>query len=126
MARKPSRKKLVELIQLHGGILTDMAESCGVSRQSVHAWIKKDPTLKNEIDDARDLFVDLAKKGLKYHLEQQSEKTIHFTLDRLAQKEGFGKLIQIKDKSKFEDQFDDLSDEELEAMLKDRTDRLTN
>jgi len=126
MARKPSKKKLIELIHQHGGILTDIADACGVTRQSVHKWIKDDPSLKQHIDQSRDLLVDMAKKGLKHHLENNSEKSIHFVLDRLARKEGFGKFIQVQDKSQFEDQLDGKTDEELLDLMNQITGKLTN
>ena len=107
---------LIQLAKDHAWSVTDVAKACSVSRQSVHNWINKDPEFKEAMDNGNDILVDLAVSGLKHHLEQKSEKTIHYTLDRLARDKGFGKLIKIQDQSKFEDQFDEMSDSELEEL----------
>lgn len=124
--KKPPKKVLIELAEHFAGVVTDVAESCGVTRQTVYNWMEKDPAFKEKMDDQNTVLVDLAIKGLRYNLEQNSERSVHYTLDRLARDKGFGRLIKIQDKSKFEDQFDDLSDEELEELLIKTTKRIAN
>lgn len=124
MARKPSKKKLKQLIETYGGIKTDIAKACNVSRQSVHNWINSDEDLKQMVENMKDELVDLAKKGLKHHLEQQSEKTIHWTLERLARQDGFGKVVQVKDTTNFQDALNEMTDEELMNLLTKTNEKL--
>jgi hypothetical protein len=126
MGRKPSKAKLLELANTYAGCVTDVAKACDVSRTSVHNWINKDPAFKEAMDDGNDILVDLAIGGLRYNLEQNNERSVHYTLDRLARDKGFGTMIKIQDKSKFEDQFDDMSDSELEDLLIRTTKRIKN
>lgn len=125
MARKPSKKKLLEAVETYGGIITDIAKSIGVTRQTVHNWINADEDLKKAVDNCKDELVDLAKKGLRHHLENNSEKSIHYVLDRLARKEGFGKFLQVKETTKFEDALDDMSDDDLLDLLQKTNKKLS-
>lgn len=124
--RKPPKRILLELAKKYAGVVTDVAEHCGVSRQSVYKWLEKDPEFKEAMDAQNQVLVELALKGLRYNLEQNSEKSVHYTLDRLARDKGFGKLIKIQDQSKFEDQFDEMSTDELEELLIKTTNRIAN
>ena len=126
MGRKPSKRKLLELAETYAGCVTDVAKACEVSRQSVHNWINKDPAFKTAMENGNDVLVDLSMAGLRHHLEAKSERSIHYTLDRLARDKGFGQLVKVQDKSKFEDQFDDLSDDELEDLLIKTSKRIEN
>ena len=110
---KPTKKKLIELAFTYCGVMTDIAKACGVTRQTVNNWKNKDPMFKQALENGNDHLVDLAISGLKHLLEKNSERSVHYTLDRLARDKGFGQLIQIKDVKKFEDQFEDMSDKEL-------------
>lgn len=123
---KPSKKILIELAEKYAGVVTDVATHCGVARQTVYRWMEKDPAFKEKMDDGNAVLVDLAIKGLKYNLENNSERSVHYTLDRLARNKGFGQLIKVQDKSKFEDQFEEMSDEELEQHLIRTTERIKN
>ena len=116
MARKPSKNILIELAEKYAGVVTDVAKHCGVVRKTVYNWMDKDPEFKEKMHDGNAVLVELAIKGLRYNLENNSERSVHYTLDRLARDKGFGQLVKIQDKSKFEDQFDELSDAELEKL----------
>lgn len=117
MARKPSKKKLIEAIVKYDGIIVDIAKTFKVHRRTVYNWINADEDLKQLVEDGKNELVDLAKKGLRFHLEKNSEKSIHFVLERLGRKDGFGKMIQVKETSKFQDALEEMSDEELNDLL---------
>jgi hypothetical protein len=124
--KKPSKKLLIELAVHYAGVVTDIADACGVARMTVYRWMDKDPDFKAQMDDQNTVLVNLAIKGLRYNLENNSERSVHYTLDRLARDKGFGSIIKIQDKSKFEDQFEEMSDSELEDLLIRTTKRIKN
>lgn len=124
--KKPPKKQLLQLAEIFAGNMSDIARACGKSRQCVKQWKDKDPAFKEAIDAGNVRFVDLALTGLKYHLINKSEKSIHYTLDRLARDKGFGRLIKIQDKSKFEDQFEELSTEDLIELLNKTDNKIKN
>lgn len=111
--RRPSLKVLLQLSKEFAGNKTDIAAKIGCSRSALYKWEEQFPEFKKANEDQRDVLVDLAVEGLLFHLEKRSEKSIHYTLDRLAKDRGFGNLIQITDKSKIDDQLDQMSDEEI-------------
>lgn len=123
MARKPSSKKLVELAKEFCGVKTDIAAACGVTRQSVHNWMQKDESFRKAMNDpemTNDLLVDMAVKGLKHHLENNSERSIHYTLDRLARGRGFGQFITTKTIDSVENKLKDMTEEELMEYWKNK------
>lgn len=124
--KKPSKSLLIELAIHYAGVVTDIAESCGVSRMTVYRWMDKDPQFKEQMDNQNTVLVNLALKGLRHGLENNSEKLITYTLDRLARDKGFGNMIKIQDASKFEDQFAELSDKELEELAIRTAKRIEN
>lgn len=126
MARKPSKKALLELAVKYAGVVTDIAESCGVTRKTIYNWMDKDPEFKAQMDDQNTVLVNLAIKGLRHNLENNSERSVMYTLDRLARDKGFGQLVKVQDKSKFEDQFNELSDAELEELAIRTAKRIEN
>lgn len=113
MGKKPSEELLIKLAQQHHGCVVDVAKACKATRQSVYNWMNDHPKFKEQMDKGNDMLVDLAISGLVHHLENNSEKTIHYTLDRLARNKGFGQMIKVQDKSKIDDQLDEMTDEEL-------------
>ena len=123
MAKKPSKKKLLELIHHHCGIVTDIAKAINVDRRQIYRWIENDKSgeLKQAIEDGRDQLIDLAKSGLKKNVEDGLEKSIIYVLGTLGRKEGFGNVIQVQNRDRLDEQLDDMTDEEiLEAMADSR------
>lgn len=126
MPRKPTKKKLIELAFTYAGVQKDVAEACHVVRQTVAQWQLKDPAFDLAMKSGNDVLVDLSISGLLHHLQEKSEKSIHFTLDRLAREKGFGKMIQIKDRSKFEEQLAEMSEEEMKQHFDEQMERIQN
>lgn len=124
MGKKPSKEKLIEAAREYAGCVVDVAKACKCSRNSIYNWMEEEPEFKQAMDQGNDLLVDLALSGLRHHLEEKSEKTIHYTLDRLARHKGFGQLIKVQDKSKLDEQLDDMSESELVEMMKKTNDKL--
>lgn len=120
MPRKPSKKKLIELAETYAGVQKDIAEACGVVRQTVAQWQLKDPDFNKAMKNGNETLINLAVRGLRVHLVKESEKSIHFTLDRLARDKGFGKFVQIQDKSKFEEQLKEKTEAELAELYKEQ------
>ena len=126
MAKKPSKKHFLETIALKYGIIKDIAEAYEVSRQTVYRWIDSSPEFGEAITKGKDRMIDLAESKLIENIGLGKEKSIIFALETIGKKRGYTQLIETRDRSAVENAFDDLPDEELERMLKERTDRLTN
>ena len=110
---KPTIEKLVETAEIYAGVVTDVAKALGKTRQTVYTWMKEEPEFKEAMNYDNDLLVDLSMQGLRYHLEQKSEKSIHYTLDRLARNKGFGLHVKTTNKNKVDEQLAEMTDQEL-------------
>lgn len=124
MAKKPTLKKLIELAGVYAGCVGDIAKACKVTRQTVHAWQQEHAEFKEAIANGNDVLVDLALAGLKYQLEQKSERSVHYTLDRLARNKGFGMMLQVTDKSKLDEQLDSMSEADIIAEMERSRERI--
>lgn len=124
MAKKPTLKKLLELAETYAGCVGDIAEACKVNRNSVTNWKNAHPEFKQACENGNDILVDLALKGLRNLLEKNSEKATLYTLDRLARDKGFGMLLQVRDKSKLDDQLEEMTDEEIVAKMEQSRKRI--
>lgn len=121
MSKKPSKKKLLELIKFHCGIVVDIAKAIKVPRQTVHRWIAKDPELKQAIETGRDELIDLAKSGLKKNIIDGNERSIIYLLGTLGRKQGFGNVIQVQNRDRLDEHLDEMTDDEIvEAMDESR------
>jgi DNA invertase Pin-like site-specific DNA recombinase len=126
MAKKPTLKKLIELAGTYAGCVQDIARACDVTRQTVHEWQQKHPEFKEAIANGNDVLVDLALTGLKHLLEQKSERSVHYTLDRLARNKGFGMMLQVTDKSKLDEQLETMTDADIVAEMERSLKRIKN
>lgn len=126
MAKKPTLKKLLELAETYAGCVNDIALACKVNRKTIYEWKQKHPEFKEACENGNDVLVDLALKGLKDLLAKGSEKSVHYTLDRLARDKGFGMLLQVRDKSKLDDQLEEMTDEEILAKMEQSRKRIKN
>lgn len=124
--RRPTKKHLLETIADKYGIIKDIAEAYEVTRGTIYQWLEKYPECKEAVTKGKDRVIDLAESKLIENIGLGKEKSIIFALETIGKRRGYTQLIETRDRGKLEDQFDDLTDDELEAMLKDRTDRLTN
>jgi hypothetical protein len=124
MAKKPTLKKLIELAGVYAGCVQDIATACKVTRQTVHKWQQEHAEFKEAIANGNDVLVDLALTGLKHLLEQKSERSVHYTLDRLARNKGFGMMLQVTDKSKLDEQLDSMSEAEILQEMEKSMERI--
>lgn len=122
---KPSLEEFEKACYKFAGIKTDIGKSFGVTRQTIHNWSKEDVDFENALKQGNVRLVDLAVKGLADKLEEGSERSILYTLDRLAREKGFGKVVTTVDKSKLHDQFDDMTEDEILKEMEDSRKRIS-
>ena len=126
MAKKPTKAHFLKTIALKYGIIKDIAEAYKVDRRTIYRWRDSDEDFKEAIKNGKDRVIDLAESKFIENINAGKEKTIIFALETIGKNRGYTRLVETRDRSKLEDQFDGLSDDDLEAMLKERMDRLTN
>lgn len=110
--KKPSLDEFEEFVRKTGGNLSQTAGLCGVSRQTVHNWIKEDPQFKNVVTDSRKkLFdqcldaarivalgvphIDPASGQILGWKEKPDGQMLRYLLSTLGRDEGFGESVNV-------------------------------
>ena len=62
--KKPANDIIIELFRSKMGNKTKIAEALNVSRYSLYEWIKKDPALKQEIEQQEEANIDFVESKL--------------------------------------------------------------
>lgn len=88
--RRHSNATVIEALQSTGGIVKVAAQRLRVARQTLHDWIKADPELMAARDDIRNELLDVAEAKLLQLINEGSERSIHFFLDRIGRDRGYG------------------------------------
>jgi|TARA_B100001939_G_scaffold160891_1_gene138880 predicted DNA-binding protein YlxM (UPF0122 family) len=89
MALKISNKKLKELIVKHHGIVKKICESAQISRQSFYDRIKKHDDMKECLENAREMTIDVAESKLIKLIEEGHYPSIRFYLETQAKHKGY-------------------------------------
>jgi len=88
---RPSVKEAIEAIKANGGFVATAARKLGTSRTPRHAMINEHPTLKQALDDARELKKDHAEGRLFQAIEAGNITGIIFYLKTQAPERGYGR-----------------------------------
>lgn len=126
MAKKPSNALILKRIDEHGGIIKTIAESFGVSRQAMYNWINKNPKLKEAHLNSREIFIDTAEEGLFELVKAKNERAVVYALSTLGKRRGYTQLIETRDRTKFDDALQDMSEEDLLELLEKTTKRISD
>ena len=95
--RKPSDAALVDAFQKNGGIVTHVAEALGCSTRAVFKWVAKDPALREELELAREVIVDVAESELYKMVRLGKETAVFYVLNNhpAARRRGWGQKAVV-------------------------------
>ena len=110
--RKPSLDEFEDAIRKTGGNLSQTAGLLGVTRQTVHNWVREDGEFKSVVQDSRkklfDQCLDVARivaLGVPYidpatgHIlgwkEKPDGQMLRYLLSTLGRDEGFGESVNV-------------------------------
>lgn len=124
MAKKPSKRTLIKLIESTGGVVMTMANKYKVTRKTMYEWINNDPETKEALIDSREVLVDFAEEGLFKGVKEGSEKLITYTLSTLGKSRGYIQRLETKDITNIDNHLDELSDAEIIAEMKRSRERI--
>lgn len=92
--KRLTTKDYEDALRESGGVITVAANKLGVTRQQVHAKIRKNPKLREAAADGSSAIVDLAEIGLIKHLKKEEPWAIKLTL--LTKGKGRGYTYKIE------------------------------
>ena len=84
------REEVVEAIAKGLGIKTTIANTLGISRNTLTAWIAKDEEIAAAFDDAQDILLDAAEHQLIVQVRAGDVKAIKYLLDAKGKSRGYG------------------------------------
>lgn len=110
--KKPSLDEFEEYIRRTGGNLSQTAGLFGVSRQTVHNWIREDQDFKNAVQDSRKKLFDQCLDAARIlalgvpHIDPASGQVLgwkekpdgqmlRYLLSTLGRDEGFGESVNV-------------------------------
>lgn len=79
MNKKPSNEQLIELCRVKMGNITDIADSCNVSRQTIYAWLDKDKDLKIAFEQQIESNIDFVESKLFQRIEGYEDKDLYIS-----------------------------------------------
>ncbi len=77
-------------IRKNDGFVSYAAKDLGITREHLYVLIRRHPTVKAALNDARESMKDLAEKKLRENIESKKEASIFFYLKTQAKDRGYG------------------------------------
>lgn len=81
--------EVIEAIRASHGILSAAARRLGITRQTVHKYVERYPTIKAATEEEREKFLDMAEAGLAKHVHNGSLPAIMFALKTVGRNRGY-------------------------------------
>ncbi|AMV32775.1 hypothetical protein VN12_11670 [Pirellula sp. SH-Sr6A] len=97
---KFTKTQLVDALRKTKGVFAETARILNVSRQAVSKRVHADPKLLAIAEGFREELVDAAEKTLREKVEAGSLKASIFTLTTLGRSRGYGRKLEVEDKTK--------------------------
>jgi hypothetical protein len=96
---KISRTKFRKAVEGSEGILTSVAERMQVSRQSLYAWLEKNPGERKFLVQETENVLDIAESKLFSAVENGENWAIKYLLSTKGKVRGYSDKIKIEDSS---------------------------
>ena len=87
--RHYSTAEIIRVIELQCGSIVHIARALGCSRAMIHARAAKEPQIREAIDDARGLLLDMAEHELAKLVEAGQMTAVMFTLRTAGKHRGY-------------------------------------
>jgi hypothetical protein len=97
--KKPSNKKIIEVLQKTGGLLKPAAQKLNVDRRTVYVWIENSPELKQAMNDIRESMVDMSEGKLFKLINDENPSAIFFHLKTQGKSRGYVEKSEMDIKS---------------------------
>ena len=92
---KLSKRKVKEAIKGSKGIITAVANRCGVTRKQIYKYRDKYPDIREALQEERERLVDMAEKGLIINLDKQQPWAIGLVLKTLGRNRGYVEKLDV-------------------------------
>lgn len=90
------KKAMLKALEASLGIVSEAAESVGISRQQHYQWLKDDPEYKADVDAVIDLAIDFAESALRERIGKGDITAIIFYLKTKGKSRGYIEKTEIE------------------------------
>ena len=99
--RRVSKQTLINAIRANAGIIANIAFALGFGkdRKKVYRYIKR-YGIQDEVEHARELFVDLCEGKLINDVNNDNMASVYFVLRTLGRKRGYGEHVEVEESGK--------------------------
>lgn len=95
MTKRIGSKRLREVIEQTGGVISEVARTFDVSRQTVYNWLEKYPELLPLVIEAREYMVQMAERNVYKAVLDKDLEMSKFVLERLGKTKGWAKNVEL-------------------------------
>ena len=95
MARKPTKKKVIDAIYDSGGIIDEIARRLGVSWATARSYINKWDETKELYDVENERILDMAEQTVLESIKGGDTQDAKWILSRKGKKRGYGDNVDI-------------------------------
>tara|TARA_R110000744_G_scaffold195512_1_gene314534 strand:+ start:674 stop:1063 length:390 start_codon:yes stop_codon:yes gene_type:complete len=96
------------------GILTNAAKKLGVSRQTLHQWIRDEPKLSESLTESEHKYKDYIESKLIANIKAGKERTILYVAGCKLRDRGYGLKVNIRQETGIAEDLDELNEDELQ------------
>lgn len=114
--KNTKKKKVLEQLRLHKGIVTSACDSSGIHRSTFYAWCDQDDDFAREVKSIKEDAIDFVESRMMKRIEEGSDTMIIFFLKTQAKKRGYVERQEVA----VNDQRPDLSElttDEIKRLL---------
>lgn len=83
------KKKVLEALEEHHGIVTNACKAVNVGRSTFYKWINEDEEFKKAVDDVQDVAIDFVESKLFQQIDEGNPTSTIFYLKTKAKKRGY-------------------------------------
>lgn len=92
------KKKAIQALAFHKGVVTTACESIGLNRSTFYLWLNSDPEFKKMVDDVQDIAIDFVESKLFQNIQDNDTASIIFYLKTKGKKRGYVERTEITGK----------------------------
>lgn len=99
-ASKYTAEQVIEAVRKNKGILTLVARDLGCTRQTIHNYVNRYPTIAAAVEDERESLLDMAEGKLFDQVNKGNITAIIFTLKTLGKHRGYVERQEVEHKGR--------------------------
>ena len=96
------KKKLLEALERHLGLVTPACREVGISRDTYYRYYNEDEDFRKKVDEINEITLDFAENQLFRKIREGSERSILFYMKYKARKRGYNDELNINANISFE------------------------